>query len=64
MLLFFYTEPDQMGWPNEESARLPFWEIDFEGHEFESGTHEFETWLSQTKVFKIDTCCFLAWCSA
>ena len=35
---------DQVGWPNE----------------FESGAREFETWSSQTKYFKIDTCRFLA----
>ena len=28
---------------------------------FESKAHGFETWSSQTKDFKMDTCCFLAW---
>ena len=56
---------ERVGWPNEYSAHLPFWEIgESEGHGFESGTRRFETWSSQTKDFKIDTCRFLAWCSA
>ena len=32
--------------------------------EFESGVCGFETWSSQTNYFKIDTCHFLAKCSA
>ena len=31
---------------------------------FKSGARGFETWLSQTKEFKIDTMRFLAWHSA
>ena len=42
----------QMGWPNELSARFPFWEI-----------MGFEPWSSQTNDFKIDICHYLARCS-
>ena len=42
------------GWLNEYSAHLPFWEIE------ESEDHGFETWSSETKDYKIDTCRFLA----
>ena len=31
---------------------------------FESGACSFETWTCQTNDYKIDTCLFLAWCSA
>ena len=47
-----------MGWLNELSVRHMFWG---------DGNFEpvgFETWLSQTNDVKIDTCHFLARCSA
>ena len=44
-----------MGWPNEwSSVCLPFWELG------KLKPRGFESWLSQTNDFKIDTCHFLA----
>ena len=48
----------QTGWPNKESARLQFWEIE------ESEPYGFECWSSETNDVKIDNCHFLARCSA
>ena len=42
-----------MGWPNEESVRLPFWEI------MELESRGFDSWSSQTNDLKIDVCCLL-----
>ena len=47
-------ELNQMGWPNESSVYIPFWEVG------ELGCREFEPKLSQTSDLNIDTCLFLA----
>ena len=48
-----------------KSACLPFWETgESEGRGSESEPHIFESSLSQTNDFKIDTCHSLAWRSA
>ena len=41
-------------WPNEQSIRLPVWEIGG------FGPRRFEPWSSQTNELKIDSCRFLA----
>ena len=47
------------------SAHLPFWEVgECEGLGFEARPRIFEALLSQTNDLQIDTCHFLAWCSA
>ena len=59
----FLKLPSKSG--GQMSSRLPFWEIgESEYRGFETSACGFETWLSQTNDFKIDTCCFLAWSSA
>ena len=48
-----------------KSVRLSFWEIgESEGRGFEFRPHVFESWSNQVDDFNIDTCHFLAWCSA
>ena len=49
---------DQTGWPNDQSACLPVWQV------MGSEPHGFKPWSSQTNDIKLDTCCFLARCSA
>ena len=49
-----FTSRHQMGWSNELSISLPFWEIGWFGHQ------GFEPWSSQMHDLKIDTCGFLA----
>ena len=45
---------DKLGWPNEYSVRLLFWEIG------EFGPHGFEPWSSQINYLKIYPCRLLA----
>ena len=53
-IYFSLTRYDQMGWPNELSTRVQFWEI----VEFEPTG--FKPWPCQANDLKIDTCRFLA----
>ena len=44
------------------SVQAPFWEIgESEDRGLEFGARGFETWSSQTKDLKLDTCRFLFW---
>ena len=55
------SKNNQMGWPNEQSTRLPCWKIrESEPRGFKSRPCRFEPWSSQINGFKIDTCHLLA----
>ena len=63
--LLKYRFTIMLGWPNEYSAHVHFWEIgESEDSRFESRAWRFEPYSSQTNDFKIDTYRFLARCSA
>ena len=62
---YIYSMTYQSGWTNESNDRFRFWETgESEALGFEYDACSFEMSSSQTNATKIDTCHFLAWCSA
>ena len=56
------THTTSRGGRMSKSINLLFWEIrKSEGRGFVSRPRIFESWLSQTNDFKVDTCCSLVW---